>query len=194
MNRVDFLSENMFLPKCAHQKISSYVPIGQLRESKDQYKIICKKSHGLVHRELICVITCAHVCIYAHYFKQMWGRFCANIKWLRYGLAHKFSCIRTDPYQVHNGRCVMSRRTHIVAVSCGYDTCFAVWACDGLCHLTKFMDRVETPFRESLVIKLHSEIDQIHLSIEAQCGTACLPLDDCHTYTLVCMNEVFLRF
>ncbi len=26
-------------------------------------------------------------------------------------------------------------------------------------------------FRESLVLRLHSEIDQIHLSIEAQCGT-----------------------
>ena len=33
-----------------------------------------------------------------------------------------------------------------VAVSCGYDTCFAVSACDWLCHLTKIMDRVETPF------------------------------------------------
>ena len=33
-----------------------------------------------------------------------------------------------------------------VAVSCGYNTCFAVSACDGLCHLTKVMDRVETPF------------------------------------------------
>ncbi len=33
-----------------------------------------------------------------------------------------------------------------VAVSCGYNTCFAVGACDGLCHLTKIMDRVETPF------------------------------------------------
>ncbi len=32
-----------------------------------------------------------------------------------------------------------------VAVSCGYDTCFVVRACDGLCHLTKIMDRVETP-------------------------------------------------
>ncbi len=29
-----------------------------------------------------------------------------------------------------------------VAVSCGYSTCFAVSACDGLCHLTKIMDRV----------------------------------------------------
>ncbi len=29
-----------------------------------------------------------------------------------------------------------------VVVSCGYDTCFAVKACDGLCHLTKIMDRV----------------------------------------------------
>ena len=36
-------------------------------------------------------------------------------------------------------------------------------------------------FRESLVIKLHSEIDQIHLSSEAQCVTARLPLGDCHT-------------
>ncbi len=37
-------------------------------------------------------------------------------------------------------------------------------------------------FRESLVIKYHSEIDQIHLSIEAQCGTARLPLGDCHSF------------
>ncbi len=37
-------------------------------------------------------------------------------------------------------------------------------------------------FRESLVCnRLHSEIDQIHLSIEAQCGTACLPMGDCHS-------------
>ncbi len=138
-----------------------------------------------------------------------------------------------------------------VAVSCGYDTCFAVKACDGLYHLTKSMDRIETPlgfqsivwtfvrhtvsrclifpvfpevakvntigflqflptgqhglcfgylfsgplplrshidsssfgvcFRESLVIRLYSEIDQIHLRIEAQCSTACLPMCDCHT-------------
>ncbi len=45
------------------------------------------------------------------------------------------------------------------------------------------MDRVETPFRESLVIRLHSEIDQIHLSIEAQCVTTLLPLGDCHIGT-----------
>ncbi len=72
-----------------------------------------------------------------------------------------------------------------VAVSCGYDTCFAVGACDGLCHLTKFMDQVETPFGfQSIVwtfVRLYSEIDQIHLSTEAQCGTACLPLGDCHS-------------
>ncbi len=36
-------------------------------------------------------------------------------------------------------------------------------------------------FLESLVIRLHSEIDQIHLSIEAQCGITLLPLGDCHT-------------
>ncbi len=36
-------------------------------------------------------------------------------------------------------------------------------------------------FRESLVFRLHSEIDQIHLSIEAQSDTACLPMGDCHT-------------
>ncbi len=128
-----------------------------------------------------------------------------------------------------------------VAVSCGYSTCFAISACDGLCDLTKVMDRVGIPFgfqpimsnfvrhtvsrcliflapkvtwsgldqvnaisflqflptglhglcfgycfsgplplrslvngppigvrfRESLVSRLHSEIDQIHLGIEA---------------------------
>ncbi len=34
-------------------------------------------------------------------------------------------------------------------------------------------------FRESLVYRLYSEIDQIHLSIEAQCGIAGLPMGDC---------------
>ena len=33
-----------------------------------------------------------------------------------------------------------------VAVSCGYGTCFVISACDGLCHLTKVIDRVGTPF------------------------------------------------
>ena len=68
------------------------------------------------------------------------------------------------------------------AVSCGYDTCFAVKACDGLYHLTKSMDRIETP--------LHSEIDQIHLSTEAQCGTTCLPLGDTDIAFLSGMNRV----
>ncbi len=36
--------------------------------------------------------------------------------------------------------------TQTVAVSCGYNTYFAVSACDGLCHLAKTMNRVETPF------------------------------------------------
>ncbi len=75
-----------------------------------------------------------------------------------------------------------------VVVSCGYDTCFAVRAFDGLCLLSKSMDR-EYRFWESLVIRLHSEIDQIHLSIEAQCGTARLPLGDCHiTITMLYQN------
>ena len=39
-------------------------------------------------------------------------------------------------------------------------------------------------FRESLVSsRLYSEIDQLHLSIEAQCGTTYLPLGDCHRNT-----------
>ncbi len=39
-------------------------------------------------------------------------------------------------------------------------------------------------FRESLVIRLYPEIDQIHLSIEAQCVTTLLhvPLGDCHRF------------
>ncbi len=36
--------------------------------------------------------------------------------------------------------------------------------------------------RESLIFRLHSKIDQIHLSIEAQCGTACLPMGDCQKH------------
>ncbi len=80
-----------------------------------------------------------------------------------------------------------------VAVSCG--TCFAVKTCDGLYHFIFSIDRVgipfgfqphkrsihRGPFPESLVVKLYSEIDLIHLSIEAQCVTTLLPLGDCHT-------------
>ncbi len=40
--------------------------------------------------------------------------------------------------------------------------------------------------------RLHSEIDQIHLSIEAQCGTARLPIDDCHT-RYVCLSVLGSR-
>ncbi len=36
-------------------------------------------------------------------------------------------------------------------------------------------------FRESLIIRLYSEIDQIHLSSEAQCVSHHLPPVDCHT-------------
>ncbi len=57
-----------------------------------------------------------------------------------------------------------------VAVSYGYDTCFAVKTCAGLYH-----------FGESLVIRFHSEIDQINLSTVAQCVTTLLPLGDCHS-------------
>ncbi len=47
-------------------------------------------------------------------------------------------------------------------------------------------------FRESLVFRLHSDIGQIHLSIEAQCGTACLPMGDCHKVTLhLCRLDFF---
>ena len=64
-----------------------------------------------------------------------------------------------------------------VAVSCGYDTCFAVRACDGLYHFIFSIDRVGKPFG------LYSGIDHLHLSIEAQCVSHLLPLGDhgdCH--------------
>ncbi len=38
-------------------------------------------------------------------------------------------------------------------------------------------------FGESLVIRLYSEIDHLHLSIEAQCVSHLLPLGDCHMGT-----------
>ncbi len=48
-----------------------------------------------------------------------------------------------------------------VAVSCGYDTCFAVRTSDGLCHLTLSMDCVRIPLdytqkstRSTLALKL----------------------------------------
>ena len=51
---------------------------------------------------------------------------------------------------VHSPPCLLNmymyicvRGAPIVAVSCGYDTCFAVKACDGLYHLTKSMDHID---------------------------------------------------
>ena len=93
-----------------------------------------------------------------------------------------------------------------VVVSCGYNTFFAVSACDGLCNLTKIMDRLEAPFGFQLKnqaletgVRFYSEIDQIHLSNEAQCVTARLPLCDCHNectaqITLIsqCFCQVYL--
>ncbi len=139
-----------------------------------------------------------------------------------------------------------------VAVSCGYDTHFAVRSCDGLYHFIFSIDHVGIPFGfqtiiwtfacifppqgsrghfgsitelvgtfqflpmglhglcfgccfsgplplrslangplfrvrfgESLVVRLYSEIDHIHLSIEAQCVTTLLPLGDCHTHRTI---------
>ncbi len=41
-------------------------------------------------------------------------------------------------------------------------------------------------FRESLVVRLHSESDQIHLSIEAQCVTTLLPLGNLQSDMFYC--------
>ena len=36
--------------------------------------------------------------------------------------------------------------------------------------------------------RLYSEIDHLHLSIEAQCVSHLLPLGDCHTFTFALLN------
>ncbi len=43
-------------------------------------------------------------------------------------------------------------------------------------------------FGEALIVRLYSEIDQIHLSSEAQCVSHHLPLVDCHTDILGDVN------
>ncbi len=61
--------------------------------------------------------------------------------------ARKSSCIVLFGAVILQNRVIVSYRTNtmFVAVSSGFDTCFAVKDCDGLCHLTKSMDRIETP-------------------------------------------------
>ncbi len=92
-----------------------------------------------------------------------------------------------------------SKSTHVAFLqflpSGQYGLCFG-YCFSGPLHLRSHYNRlpfVEFPqrrgsllgacFRESLIFRLHSDIDQIHLSIEAQCGTACLPMGDCHNPT-----------
>ncbi len=41
------------------------------------------------------------------------------------------------------------------------------------------MDRIGTPFG-CLIFPALPEVAKVHLSIEAQCGTACFPMGDCH--------------
>ncbi len=71
-----------------------------------------------------------------------------------------------------------------VAVSCGHDTCFkSITNKNWLLPVPTYGSTwvVLWLFCQSVVVRLHSEIDQIHLSIEAQCVTTLLPLGDCHT-------------
>ncbi len=53
-------------------------------------------------------------------------------------------------------------------------------------------------FGESLIVRLYSEIDQIHLSSEAQCVSHQLPQVDCHRVILTVMQDmlrgIFLSF
>ena len=51
------------------------------------------------------------------------------------------------PFKTTNKTFYMSyKEKDFVAVSCGYDTCFAVKSCDGLCHFIFSIDHVELPF------------------------------------------------
>ncbi len=41
---------------------------------------------------------------------------------------------------------------HSVAISCGYDTCFAIRTCDGLYHFMFSIDRVGIPFGSQPIV------------------------------------------
>ncbi len=76
---------------------------------------------------------------------------------------------------------------------CGRDLWWTIplhifhWSCwDTLWIPTDHMDLINGPlsrvrFGESLVFRLYSEIDHLHLSSEAQCVSHLLPSGDCHT-------------
>ncbi len=80
-----------------------------------------------------------------------------------------------------------------VAVSRGYDACFSIKACDGLYQLLKSIGSDWNTI--AVFISCYSEINQIHLSIEAQCGTACLPIHQLtHPRSVRNWWEGFLRY
>ncbi len=115
-----------------------------------------------------------------------------NVKWVFQQCSSRI--------QANNSK---SRMSLDVAVSCGYGTCFVVKTCDGLYHFIFSIDHVGIPFGFQHIVwtfvrhtasrclifpvlrvmlsGLYSEIDKIHLSIEAQCVTTLLPQGDCHT-------------
>ena len=73
---------------------------------------------------------------------------------------------------------------HTVAVSCGYDTCFAIKTCYGLYHFIFSIDRVGIPFgltRSTLALKL-------------SVSPPYYPLGDCHTHVGVIDCNYCKRF
>ncbi len=52
--------------------------------------------------------------------------------------------------------------------------------CDGIYHFALYLVKFGVHFGESLIVRLYSEIDHIHLSSEAQCVSHLYPQVDCH--------------
>ncbi len=78
-----------------------------------------------------------------------------------------------------------------------FEVTWSIWTCcfSGLLPLRSLTNGqpIWVRFQECLVVRLHSEIDQIHLSIEAQCVTTLLPLGDCHNWNFEIL-PVKMRF
>ncbi len=81
---------------------------------------------------------------------------------------------------------VKSKSIHVTSSSSlptgqyGWCFCYCFSGTLPLCsHLRQSIFRGLCPGVPSLN-RLYSEIGKIHLSFEAQCGTACLPMGDCH--------------
>ncbi len=75
-----------------------------------------------------------------------------HVRWSASTHLLSFPTVYDMPVHPHSLVLLHFETVTVVAISCGYGTCFAVKTCDGLCHFIFSIDRVGMPFGFQTII------------------------------------------